>query len=129
MEKRCIEAPNAPKAVGPYSPAVAAGGFLFVSGQGPIHPDGSGILKGAFEEETRLTLSNVKAVLEDAGSSLDQVVKVTVFLEDMDKFAEFNKIYAEFFQKECPARSCIQAGRLPAGFQVEVEVIALLSNG
>lgn len=126
MEKRCITAPNAPKAVGPYSHAVAAGGFLYLSGQGPIFPDGSGILKGTFEEETRLTLANVKAVLEDAGSGLDRVVKVTVFLEDMDKFAEFNTIYGEFFQNDPPARSCIQAGRLPAGFQVEIEAVALL---
>lgn len=126
MEKRCFTNVGGPPAMGPYSPAVAAGNLLFVSGQGPVKPDGSGVLRGTFEEEARLTLSNVKAVVEGAGSSLDKVVKVTAFLADMDRFAEFNKIYKEYFGSDCPARSCIQAARLPGGFQVEVEAIALL---
>ena len=126
MEKRCITAPNAPPAMGPYSHAVAAGNLLFISGQGPLQPDGSGALRGTFEEETRLTLSKVQAVLDDSGSSLKDVVKVMIFLADMDNFKAFNRIYKEFFSEDCPARSCVQVARLPVDFQVEIEAIALI---
>ena len=126
MKKRCITAPGAPPAMGPYSHAVAAGNLLFVSGQGPLDPAGSGVIKGTFEEEARLTLSNVRAVLEDSGSSLQDVVKITIFITDMDNFKAFNKIYKEFFSEDCPARSCVQVAGLPADFQVEIEAIALI---
>ena len=126
MEKRCIFAPNGPPAQGPYSHAVAAGGFLFVSGQGPVAPDGSGLRKGTIEDEARLTLSNLKAVLEDAGSGLEHVVKVNVYLANMDHFAAFNEVYKIFFRSDYPARTCIQAGRLPFDIQVEIEAIAVL---
>ena len=126
MEKRCIFAPNGPPAQGPYSHAVAAGNLVFVSGQGPVAPDGSGLRKGTLEEEARLALSNLKAVLDDAGSGLEHVVKVNVYLADMDSFGAFNEIYKEFFPSDCPARTCVQAGRLPFDIQVEVEAIALL---
>lgn len=128
MEKRCITAPNAPPAVGPYSHAVAAGNLLFLSGQVPLAPDGSGVRRGTIEEEARLVLNNVKAVLEDAGSSLDRVVKVMAFLSDMNDFAAFNEVYKEFFAEDCPARSCVEVGRLPASVKVEVEAIALLGD-
>jgi len=126
MEKRCVFAPNGPPAQGPYSHAVAANGFLFVSGQGPVDPGGSGIVKGTFEEEARLTLSNLKAVVEDAGSSLAQVVKINVYLADMGNFGNLNDIYKEFFPEDFPARTCIQAGRLPMDIQIEIEAIALV---
>ncbi|NIA15200.1 MAG: reactive intermediate/imine deaminase [Nitrospiraceae bacterium] len=126
MEKQCVFAPNGPPAQGPYSHAVAAGNLLFVSGQGPVAPDGSGLQRGTFEDEARLTLSNLKAVVEDGGSGLAQVVKVNVYLADIEKFGDFNEIYKEFFPSDCPARTCIQAGRLPFDIQVEVEAIALL---
>jgi len=128
MEKRCIFAPNGPPAQGPYSHAVAVGNLLFVSGQGPVAADGSGLRKGTLEEEARLALSNLKAILEDSGSALEQVVKVNVYLSDMDNFGAFNEIYKEFFASDCPARTCIQAGRLPFDIQVEVEAIALLPS-
>jgi len=125
FEKKCISVASGPPAMGPYSKVVAAGPLLFISGQGPVKPDGSGVVKGTFEEETRQTLENLKTVIEGAGSSLEKVVKTTVFLADMDRFKEFNEIYKEYFQADAPARSCIQAGRLPADFQVEIEAIAL----
>ena len=126
MKKRCISSRNGPPAAGPYSHAVAAGNLLFVSGQGPVAKDGSGPVRGSFEEEARLTFDNLRAVLEDAGSGLEHVVKVTVFLEDMDRFGDLNAIYKEYFETECPARTCIQAGRLPVGIQVEIEAIAVI---
>lgn len=126
MQKKCVFAPNGPPAQGPYSHAVAAGGFLFVSGQGPVAPDGSGIRRGTVREEARLVLSNLKAILDDAGSGLAQVVKVNAYLADMDDFAAFNEVYKEFFTESFPARTCIQAGRLPFDIKVEVEAIALL---
>lgn len=126
MDKRCIQSPNGPPAQGPYSHAVAVTGLLFVSGQGPFAPDGSGVQKGAFADEARLTLANLKTVLEDAGARIEDVVKVTVFLSDMDNFIAFNEIYKKFFRAECPARSCVEVARLPLDIQVEVEAIAAL---
>lgn len=128
MEKRCVFAPNGPPAQGPYSHAVAVGGLLFVSGQGPVAPDGSGLRKGTIQQEARLALSNLKAILDDAGSGLEHVVKVNVYLADMDHFAEFNEVYKEFFTSNYPARTCIQAGRLPFDIQVEIEAVAELPN-
>jgi 2-iminobutanoate/2-iminopropanoate deaminase len=128
MEKRCVFAPNGPPAQGPYSHAVAVGGLLFVSGQGPVAPDGSGLRKGTIQQEAGLALSNLKAIIEDAGSGLEHVVKVNVYLADMDHFAEFNEVYKEFFTSNYPARTCIQAGRLPFDIQVEIEAVAVLPN-
>jgi 2-iminobutanoate/2-iminopropanoate deaminase len=93
---------------------------------GPVASDGSGIKHGTIQEEARLALQNVQRVLEDAGSSLDKVVKVTAYLANMDHFAAFNEVYKEFFRADFPARTCIQAGRLPADIQVEVDAIAVL---
>ena len=126
MNKRCVVSPNAPPAAGPYSMAVAAGGFVFVSGQIALAPDGSGARKGTIEDEARLALSNLRAVLEDAGSAMAHVVKTTVFLADMADFGAFNEVYATFFPTDGPARSCVQAGRLPLDMKVEIEAIAVL---
>lgn len=125
MIKKCIFSKNGPPAQGPYSHAVAAGGLLFVSGMGPFAPDGSGVKRGTLQEEARLALQNVKNVLEDAGSGLDLVVKANVYLANMDDFAAFNEVYREFFRADFPARTCIQAGRLPGDIKVEVDVIAV----
>ncbi len=125
MAKRCIFSPGGPPAVGPYSHAVAAGPLLFVSGQLALHPDGSGLCRGSIEEESRQALSNLKTVLTDAGSGLEHVVKVTVYLSAMEDFSAFNSVYREFFTCDYPSRTCVQAG-LPLGAKVEIEAVALL---
>lgn len=99
-----------------------------MSGQGPVAPDGSGVKKGTLEDEARLTLSNLKIVLDDAGSGLQHVVKVNAYLADMDDFREFNEIYQEYFPMNPPARTCIQAGRLPFDIKVEIEAIAIIPD-
>ena len=126
MEKICLHAAGAPPAAGPYSHAVIAGDFLFLSGQGALAPEGSGIVHGTIEEETRLTFSNIQAVLNEGGATLKDVVKVLVFLSDMDNFLAFNKVYKEYFPEDPPARSCVETARLPGDMQVEIEVVALL---
>jgi 2-iminobutanoate/2-iminopropanoate deaminase len=123
MSKRCITAPGAPPAIGPYSHAVEAGGFLFLSGQIPLKPDGSGLLKGSIEEETRQVFANIQAVLKASGTSLAHVVKAMVFLDDLGNFAAFNKVYREYFPENPPARSTVQVAGLPAGAKVEIEVV------
>lgn len=128
MEKRCLQAADAPPALGPYSHAVQANGFLFLSGQGAIAPDGSGVVRGTVQEETHLTFSNIQAVLKEAGLSLGDVVKVLVFLDDMDNFGAFNKVYKEYFPSDPPARSCVEAARLPGDMKVEIEVVALMQD-
>ena len=125
LKKECLFAPHGAPAAGPYSHAVAAGSWLFISGQGPLKPDGSGPVRGTIEEETRQTLDNLRAVLEDCGASLEQVVKITVFLASMDDFQRFNAVYREYFPEHCPARTCVQAGRLPMDIKVEIEAIAI----
>lgn len=126
MKKRCINAEGAPPALGPYSHAVQAGNLVYLSGQGPFAADGSGIVRGTLAEETHMTFTNIKTVLAATGLSLKDVVKTLVFLDDMNNFAEFNALYAEYFSENPPARSCVEAARLPGDMQVEIEVIALI---
>ena len=126
MKKQCIHTPDAPAAIGPYSQAIAAGGFVFVSGQLPLDPQ-----TGAFPEgiaaQTRRSLLNLRAILRAAGTDFDRVVKTTVFLHDMNDFAAMNAVYAELFGAEnCPARAAVQVARLPKDALVEIEAIAQL---
>lgn len=127
--KKIIPTKKAPPPAGPYSPVVALGELIFVSGQGPMDPRTGKFINAALEQETRLTLDNLKNILEDVGSSMQDVLKVTAYLDDMGNFAEFNRIYAEYFPSNPPARTCIQAARLPAGIKVEIDVIACKSPG
>ena len=122
--KKILSTDKAPKPVGSYSPVVSFGDLLFISGQVPMDPSTGALLPGDLETETRRVLENVKTILEDVGSSMDHVLKVTAYLQDMDDFAAFNKIYAEYFTVDPPARTCIQAGRLPFDIKVEIDVIA-----
>jgi len=122
--KLTVETANAPAAIGPYSQAVWAGDLLFCSGQIPFDPATNQIVPGGPLEQTRQALTNVKAVLEAAGLSLDHVVKATLFIKDMNDFQAINEVYATFFTPPCPARSCVEVARLPRDVQVEVEVVA-----
>ena len=122
--KEIISTDKAPAPVGPYSPVVAFEKLIFVSGQGPLNPETKQLVTGTVQEETRQTLENIKNILEDIGSSMNNVLKVTAYLGDMDNFFAFNEVYAEYFPSDPPARTCIQAGRLPFDIKVEIDVIA-----
>lgn len=122
--KKSINAQGAPKAVGPYVHAVEANGFIFTSGQLGLLPE-SGALPEGVEAQTHQSLKNLAAVLEAAGSDFDHVVKTNVFLEDINDFAKVNEVYAQYFKQEVPARSCVQAAKLPKGGLVEIEAIAV----
>jgi len=124
--KQAIQTDKAPKAIGPYSQAVAAGGFLFCSGQIPIDPATGDLNTGSIEDQTRLVLQNLGAVLQASGVSFSEVVKATVFLEDMNDFARMNAVYGEFFKPPYPARAAVQVARLPRDVKVEIEAIAIL---
>ena len=120
-----IQTDQAPQAIGPYSQAVKANGLVFVSGQIPIDPRTGQFVAGGIAEQTEQVLKNLAALLEASGSSLDQVLKTTVFLADMEEFAAMNEIYGRFFTEEPPARATVQASRLPRDARVEIEAIAL----
>ena len=124
MAKEVIATKNAPGAIGPYSQAIKANGFVFASGQLGLVPATGEFAEGGIEEQTRQSLTNVKSVLEAAGSGLEKVVKPTVFLKDIKDFAAMNKVYSEFFKTDCPARSAVQIAALPKDGLVEIEVIA-----
>ncbi len=126
MNKEIISTPAAPAAIGPYSQAVKAGNLLFCSGQIPLDPASGTLVEDTVRAQTVRALENLKAVLAQAGASMDSVVKTTVFLRDMDDFAGMNQVYQEFFQRDCPARSAVQAAKLPRNARVEIEAIAVL---
>jgi 2-iminobutanoate/2-iminopropanoate deaminase len=125
MRKDAIHTEGAPKAIGPYSQAIIGGGFLFCSGQIPLDPATMELVQGSVADQTRRVILNLKAVLEEGGTSLEKVVKTTVFLRDMNDFAEMNAAYAEFFAENPPARATVQAARLPKDVAVEIDCIAL----
>lgn len=125
MSLEIISTKKAPAAVGPYSQAIKAGNMIFASGQLHINAETGEVLKGDIQDQTKLCLENVKAILEEAGASLEDVVKVTVFLTDMAKFSSVNQVYGEYFNNHKPARSCVAVKELPLGGEVEIEVIAV----
>lgn len=125
MSKEVIKSDAAPLPIGPYSQAIRAGGLLFLAGQIPLDPATGQIAAGDIKAQTRRVLQNLAAVLEAAGSSVDRVVKTTVFLKDMNDFGAMNEEYASFFRELPPARSTVQVARLPRDVLVEIECIAL----
>ena len=114
----------APQAIGPYSQAIKANGFLFVSGQIPLDPVSGQLAYGGIEVQTHQVLKNLSAILDQAGLTFADVVKTTVFIQDMNDFGQVNQVYAEYFKSEPPARACVQVARLPRDVGVEIELIA-----
>ena len=119
-----IKTAKAPSAIGPYSQAIQVGNLIYTSGQIPIDPATGVFVEGDIKEQTRQSLQNVKAILEEAGLTMNDVVKTTVFMADMNDFAEMNAVYAEFFSEPFPARSAVAVKALPKGALVEIEVVA-----
>jgi 2-iminobutanoate/2-iminopropanoate deaminase len=128
MEKQIISTKHAPAAVGPYSQAVRAGHFLYTAGQIALDPATGKLVEGDVAAQTRQVMGNLQAILKAAGSSFDNVVKTTVFLQEMDHFAQMNGVYGQFFEGDPPARSTVQVSKLPLGALVEIEAIALIPH-
>lgn len=124
--KDIVQTDSAPKAIGPYSQAIKAGDFVFVSGQIPIDPQSGQFVPGGIAEQTEQVLKNLSAVLKAAGSGLDRVVKATVFLANMDEFEEMNQVYGRYFPDQAPARATVEVARLPRDARVEIDVISLI---
>jgi 2-iminobutanoate/2-iminopropanoate deaminase len=123
--KDVISTPKGPGAIGPYSQAIRANGFVFVSGQIPLDPTSGQLVQGGIAEQTERVLENLKAILEAAGSSLNHAVKVGVFLKDMGEFAQMNEVYARYFPHQPPARATVEVSRLPRDVRVEIDIVAL----
>ena len=127
MQKKVVQTDKAPKAIGPYSQAIRTEAMIYTAGQTGLEPATGELIAGGLEEQTRQVLNNIRNVLEAAGSSLEHVVKTTVFLKDMNDFAKMNSIYAEYFGENPPARSTIAVAALPKGGLVEIEAVALIA--
>ncbi len=128
MPKQVISTGKAPGAVGAYSQGIIVNGFVFTAGQIPLIPGTTDLREGGIQAQTRQVMNNISAVLEAAGSGMRKVVKTTVFLADINDFAEFNAIYGSYFPEDPPARTTVQAGALPAGALIEIEAVALLGS-
>lgn len=128
MHKEAIHTERAPKAIGPYSQGVKIGRYLFLSGQIPIDPSTGELVSDGIEAQTRQVLKNLRAVLEDAGASMRDVVKTTVYLKDLSTFGDMNAIYGEFFTQPYPARATVEVKGLPKGAAVEIDAIAVVGD-
>ena len=124
--KMIFHTDRAPEPKGPYSQAVIHNGLLYISGQVPVDPASGELLRGTIEEESEMVLNNIKIIVEEAGAGLKDVIRVTCYLADMADFGRFNNIYKTFFEQEPPARTALQAGRLPLDVQVEVDAVVAL---
>lgn len=124
--KEIISTEKAPAAIGPYSQAVKLGNMIYTSGMLPLVPETMQIVEGDIKQQSRQALDNLKALLESVNSSLDKVVKTTVFIKNMNDFPKINEVYAEYFTSKQPARSCVEVARLPKDAQIEIEVIAYI---
>ena len=126
LRKRAVETAEAPMAIGPYSQAIVANGFVYAAGQIGSDPKTGMLVEGGIEEQTEQALKNIAAVLKASGSSMEDAVKTTVFLADINDFAQMNEVYAKHFKQPFPARSTVQVARLPRDARVEIEVVAVL---
>lgn len=129
MKKSIVHTANAPKAIGPYSQAIKTGDIVFTSGQISIDPSKNEFIKGSVAEQTELVLKNLTAVLKEAGSSIDSVVKTTVYIQKMEDFPAMNSVYERFFANNPPARSTVEVASLPKGALVEIDAIAITGGG
>jgi 2-iminobutanoate/2-iminopropanoate deaminase len=125
QSREAVSTPNAPKAIGPYSQAIKANGFIFISGQVAFDPATGSLISGGIEQQTGQVMKNLSAILQAAGSGWDKVVKTTVFLKNMAEFGQMNEVYGKFFKNAPPARSTVEVARLPRDVSVEIDVIAL----
>jgi 2-iminobutanoate/2-iminopropanoate deaminase len=125
--KKIVATEKAPKAIGPYSQAIVHNGMAFLSGQIPLDPATGQLVEGDIAAQTTRVLENLKAVLEACGSGLDQVVKTTVYIKDMGEFAKMNEVYGKYFSENPPARSTVEAARLPRDVRVEIDAIAIVA--
>lgn len=126
MEKKYIVTKNAPSAIGPYSQGIIAGNIIYTSGQLPIDPKSGELLRGNIEEETKQCLENVKAIIEEAEGTLEDIVKVNIYVTNMDNFSRINKVYGEYFNEHKPARSLVEVSKLPQNGDIEIEAIAII---
>ena len=127
MTLQIVNTDQAPSAIGPYSQGVVAGGLLYASGQIPLDPQSGEIVSGGIAAQTQQVLQNMKAVVEAAGGNMNQVVKVTIYIVDMQKFSVVNEVYGTFFSAPFPARACVEVSKLPKGVEVEMDAIAHLN--
>lgn len=125
--KKVIKTKKAPDAIGPYSQGILVGKFLFISGQIAIVPETGELIKGDIESETEQILKNIKAIVEEAGGSMENIVKTTIYLKDMSNFSNINEIYGKFFSIEPPARATVEISNLPKSVDIEIEAIAVLN--
>ena len=128
MKKKVIQTDKAPKALGPYSQAIQAGNLLFLSGQIPMDPATGELVKGDIADKTRRVMENIKAVLESQGLTMEDVVKSTVFLKNINDFARFNETYATYFRSAPPARSTVEVSRMARDADIEIEMIAMVRD-
>jgi len=126
MDRTIISTDKAPAAIGPYSQAVKVGNMVFTSGQIPLIPGSMELVSGDIQAETKQCMENLKAILAEAGTSLDNCIKLTIYIKDMDQFGKINETYGTFFQDNPPARSCVEVARLPKDVNIEIEAIALV---
>ena len=129
MKKKGIQTGKAPKAIGPYSQAIQAGNFLFLSGQIPLDPNTGELVKGDIGQQTKQVLENIKALLASQSLGMEDVIKVTIFLRDIGNFNRVNEVYATYFPPPAPARSTVEVARLPRDAEIEIEVTALIHDG
>ncbi len=128
MQKEVISTQNAPKAVGPYSQAIRFDKLIFVSGQIPIDPRSDKVIKGSIKEQTRQVLENLKKILEASGSLIQNVLRTTIYLTNIDDYSAVNETYAQYFESASPARSTVQVSRLPKGVNIEIDAIAFTAE-
>ncbi len=125
VEKKVVYTEKAPKPIGPYSQAVIAGDFIFTAGQIPIDPKTNQVVQGDIKEQTRQVFENLRAILEEAGATFDDVVKVTVYMKDLSEFPAMNEVYSEYFKSSPPARTTVEVSRLPRDVKIEIDLIAV----